>query len=38
MTPVTELARTITSAVHSAPDAQAAMTAAVRLLKDNLPY
>ena len=35
---MTELKDTIASAIDAAPDAQAAMAAAVRLLKDNLPY
>ncbi len=38
LTDTASLTKTIVSAVAASPDAQAAMTAAVRLLKDNLPY
>ena len=37
-TTMPELTEQITSAINSAPDSHAAMSAAVRLLKDNLPY
>ena len=38
LTDTASLTKTIVSAVAASPDAQAAMTAAVQLLKDNLPY
>ena len=38
LTDTENLGKTIVSAVEASADAQTAMTAAVRLLKDNLPY
>jgi L-methionine (R)-S-oxide reductase len=38
LTDTASLTKTIVSAVEASPDAQAAMTAAVQILKDNLPY